>query len=213
MPWEETFARGRTFAVESAGRGSGFASGAFAALIVKDAIVDRLRARWGSRPDVARERPDLLVHLHLAGERAGIALDSSGEPLSHRGYRPRGGPAPLAETLAAGVLLLAGYDGSQPLLDPMAGTGTIAIEAALIATRQRARRCAARSPASAGHCTRRPCSRPSGKRAARLRRTAGAARDRGRRPRRGGRWRRRVATRSRPASRTRSRWCRGTRST
>lgn len=135
VPWEEMFARGMTFAVESAGRGSGFASAAFAALIVKDAIVDRLRARWGSRPDVARERPDLLVHLHLTGERAGIALDSSGEPLSHRGYRPRGGPAPLAETLAAGVLLLAGYDGSQPLLDPMAGTGTIAIEAGLIATR------------------------------------------------------------------------------
>lgn len=135
VAWEETFARGMTFAVESAGRGTGFASGAFAALIVKDAIVDRLRSRWGNRPDVARDAPDLLVHLHLAADRADLALDSTGEPLSHRGYRPRGGPAPLAETLAAGVLLLAGYDGSQPLLDPMAGTGTIAIEAALIATR------------------------------------------------------------------------------
>jgi putative N6-adenine-specific DNA methylase len=134
VAWEETFAPGMTFAVESAGRGSGFASGAFAALTVKDAIVDRLRARWGTRPDVARDHPDLLVHLHLAGARAEIALDSSGEPLSHRGYRPRGGPAPLSETLAAGVLLLAGYDGTQPLVDPMAGTGTIAIEAALIAT-------------------------------------------------------------------------------
>jgi putative N6-adenine-specific DNA methylase len=134
VAWEETFAQGRTFAVDSAGRGSGFASSAFAALTVKDAIVDRLRARWGTRPDVARANPDLLVHLHLAGERADIALDSSGEPLSHRGYRPRGGPAPLSETLAAGVLLLAGYDGAQPFLDPMAGTGTIAIEAALIAT-------------------------------------------------------------------------------
>ncbi len=134
VAWEEAFAQGKTFAVESAGRGSGFASSAFAALTVKDAIVDRLRARWGTRPDVARADPDLLVHLHLVEERADIALDSSGEPLSHRGYRPRGGPAPLSETLAAGVLLLAGYDGTQPLLDPMAGTGTIAIEAALMAT-------------------------------------------------------------------------------
>ncbi len=136
VPWEAVFARSSTFAVTAAGRGRGFRSEAFAALTVKDAIADRLRSRWGERPDVDRQRPDLPVHLHLVGERADLALDSSGEPLSHRGYRPRGGPAPLAETLAAGILLLAGYDGSQPLLDPMAGTGTIAIEAALIAARR-----------------------------------------------------------------------------
>jgi len=135
VPWEEAFTRGRTFAVESAGRSPGFRNTAYASLVVKDAIADRLRARWGFRPDVERRSPEIAVHVHLAGESAGIALDSSGEPLSHRGYRPMGGPAPLAETLAAGVLLLAGYDGAQPLLDPMAGTGTIAIEAALIATR------------------------------------------------------------------------------
>ena len=135
VPWEETFARGRTFAVESAGRSDPFRNTAYASLVVKDAIADRLRARWGARPDVERRNPDAVVHVHLAGERSGIALDASGEPLSHRGYRPMGGPAPLSESLAAGVLLLAGYDGSRPLLDPMAGTGTIAIEAALIATR------------------------------------------------------------------------------
>jgi putative N6-adenine-specific DNA methylase len=134
IAWEELIARGQTFRVEAAGQGAGFRSIAFAALTVKDAIVDRLRSRWGSRPDVARNDADILVHLHLGGLRADIALDTSGEPLSHRGYRPRGGPAPLAESLAAGVVLLAGYDGSQPLLDPMCGTGTIAIEAALIAT-------------------------------------------------------------------------------
>ena len=135
IPWEEAFTRGRTFAVESAGRSTGLRSTAYASLVVKDAIADRLRARWGMRPDVERRNPDLVVHVHLAADGAGLALDSTGEPLSHRGYRPMGGPAPLAESLAAGVLLLAGYDGSQPLLDPMAGTGTIAIEAALIATR------------------------------------------------------------------------------
>jgi putative N6-adenine-specific DNA methylase len=135
VTWEEIFSKGLTFAVESAGRGTAFPNSSFASLVVKDAIADRLRARWGVRPDVDRGSPGLVVHVHLARDRAGLALDSSGEPLSHRGYRPMGGPAPLSETLAAGILLLAGYEGSQPFLDPMAGTGTIAIEAALIATR------------------------------------------------------------------------------
>ncbi len=134
VPWEDWVARGQTVAVAVAGQGRAFASTAFAALIVKDALVDRLRDRFSWRPDVDRGDPDVRVWLHLAGDRAAVGVDSSGEPLSHRGYRPRGGPAPLAETLAAGVLLLAGYDGSTPLLDPMCGTGTLAIEAALIAT-------------------------------------------------------------------------------
>jgi putative N6-adenine-specific DNA methylase len=135
IAWEDLVGPRQTVVVDVAGRGSGFASGGFAALTVKDALVDRLRARRGERPDVDRRDADVRVHLHLAGERAALALDGSGEPLAHRGYRPRGGPAPLAETLAAGILLLAGYDGSRPLLDPMCGTGTIAIEAALLATR------------------------------------------------------------------------------
>ena len=134
VPWEELIGRGQTFAVEVAGRGDAFAHSTFPALVVKDAIADRLRSRRGERPDVDRERPDVLIHAHLSGARAGLSLDGTGEPLSHRGWRPRGGPAPLAESLAAGVLLLAGYDGSQPFLDPMCGTGTLAIEAALIAT-------------------------------------------------------------------------------
>jgi len=135
VAWEDVVARGQTIVVEAAGKAGAFRNTSFASLIVKDAVVDRLRTRWGSRPDVDRKGADVRFHVHLAGERAGLALDSTGEPLSHRGYRPRGGPAPLSEVLAAGVLLLAGYDGTQPLLDPMAGTGTIAIEAALIATR------------------------------------------------------------------------------
>lgn len=135
VAWEDVVARGQTITVEAAGKAEVFRNTGFAALTVKDAVVDGLRARRGSRPDVARIGADVRIHVHLAGERSGLALDSSGDPLSHRGYRPRGGPAPLSETLAAGVLLLAGFDGSRPLLDPMAGTGTIAIEAALIATR------------------------------------------------------------------------------
>ncbi len=136
VAWEEWVERGQTIAVAAAGQGAAFASTAFATLVVKDAVVDRLRARLGWRPDVDKSNPDVRIWVHLAGREAAVGLDSTGEPLSHRGYRPRGGPAPLAESLAAGALLLAGYDGSQPFLDPMCGTGTIAIEAALIASRR-----------------------------------------------------------------------------
>lgn len=135
VAWEEWIRSDQTLVVDVAGRTQAFRNTAFAALVVKDAVVDRLRARLGRRPDVSRTDADVRIHLHLQGTRADLALDSSGAPLAHRGYRPRGGPAPLSESLAAGCLLLAGYDGSQPFLDPMAGTGTLAIEAALIATR------------------------------------------------------------------------------
>jgi putative N6-adenine-specific DNA methylase len=136
VSWEEVIADGQTFAVEVVGRHRSFRNTTFAGQVVKDAAVDRLRDKRGRRPDVDRAEPDIRVHLRLVDKGAStLSLDSSGEPLSHRGYRPRGGPAPLAETLAAGILLLAGYDGSEPLLDPMCGTGTFAVEAALIATR------------------------------------------------------------------------------
>ena len=135
VAWEEFVAPGQTIAVEVAGGAPAFRDRRFAALVVKDALVDRLRARRGARPDVDRNQADVRIHLHLGAEETSIALDSSGEPLSHRGYRPRGGPAPLSEALAAGLLLLAGYHGDRPFCDPMCGTGTIAIEAALIATR------------------------------------------------------------------------------
>ncbi len=135
VAWEEIVARGQTIAVDVAGSAPAFRDSRFAALVVKDALVDRMRRRLGFRPDVDRSRADVRVHLHLRAEEASIALDSSGEPLSHRGWRPRGGPAPLSESLAAGLLLLAGYAGDRPFCDPMCGTGTIAIEAALIATR------------------------------------------------------------------------------
>ena len=135
VAWEEVIADGQTFAVEVVGRHREFRNTTFAGQVVKDAAVDRLRSKRGRRPNVDREAPDIRVHLRLVEKGAStLSLDSSGEPLSHRGYRPRGGPAPLAETLAAGILLLAGYDGSEPLLDPMCGTGTFAVEAALIAT-------------------------------------------------------------------------------
>jgi putative N6-adenine-specific DNA methylase len=135
VAWEDVIGDGQTFAVEVVGRHRAFRNTTFGAQVVKDAAVDRLRSIRGRRPNVDRDQPDIRLHLRLVEKGASIiSLDSSGEPLSHRGYRPRGGPAPLAETLAAGILLLADYDGSQPLLDPMCGTGTFAVEAALIAT-------------------------------------------------------------------------------
>ncbi|MCD4748364.1 MAG: hypothetical protein K8R59_03230 [Thermoanaerobaculales bacterium] len=135
VEWEAWLRQNGTVAVEVAGQDQAFRNTRFAALVVKDGIVDRLRDRRGERPDVDLKRPDLPVHLHLRGGRASLSLDAAGEPLSHRGYRPMGGPAPLNESLAAGLLLLAGYLGERPFLDPMAGTGTLAAEAALIATR------------------------------------------------------------------------------
>jgi putative N6-adenine-specific DNA methylase len=135
VPWEEHLRHGGTLAVTVAARSEVFSHSRFAAQVVKDAVVDRIRAKRRERPSVDLKKPDLAIHLHIHGGRAALALDAAGEPLSHRGYRPRGGPAPLNEALAAGLLLLAGYDGETPLLDPMGGTGTFAAEAALIATR------------------------------------------------------------------------------
>jgi putative N6-adenine-specific DNA methylase len=134
VSWEEVVAPGQTMAVAVAGRHPAFANTSVAALVVKDALVDRLRRVRGQRPDVDRRDPAVRVQLHLAPGEVTLHLDASGEPLSHRGYRRHGGPAPLSEALAAGALLLAGYDGTAPFLDPMCGSGTIAIEAALIAT-------------------------------------------------------------------------------
>ncbi len=109
----------------------------FGALKLKDAICDGLRAWAGYRPDVQRERPDVRVHAHANGEQVSVSIDLSGESLHRRGYRGEAGEAPLKENVAAGILLRAGWpqlaaDGAG-FLDPMCGSGTLVIEAALIA--------------------------------------------------------------------------------
>jgi 23S rRNA G2445 N2-methylase RlmL len=106
----------------------------FAAQCAKDGIVDRLRAQTGTRPSVDKEDPDLRVQVHLVQDRCRVLVDTSGESLHKRGWRKFQGRAPLAETLAAGVVLLSGWDRRAPLLDPFCGSGTILVEAALIAS-------------------------------------------------------------------------------
>src|SRR6185312_16921167 len=116
--------------------GSPLESLEFATLRIKDAICDRFRDECGIRPSVDKRAPDVRVHAHLTERDATIYLDTSGEPLFKRGYRRDADDAPLRENLAAGLLALAKWSPSQPLLDPMCGGGTIATEAAQIAAQR-----------------------------------------------------------------------------
>jgi len=135
LPWPDVLTPRHTFAVEASLRDSAFTHSGFVALKVKDAIADSMRARAGARPDVDRGNPDLHVMVHVQGKRADVSLDLSGGALHKRGYRVKEARAPLNETLAAGILLLAGYDGETSFADPFCGSGTFLVEAALIASR------------------------------------------------------------------------------
>ena len=101
---------------------------------VKDAICDALVEARGERPSVDKDRPDVRIHAHLFKDRCTLLVDTSGESLHKRGWRRFQGRAPLAETLAAAVVMLSGWDRRSPLLDPFCGSGTLLVEAALIAT-------------------------------------------------------------------------------
>jgi len=131
--WERHFAARRTLRVDVAATRSPLASLEFATLRIKDAVCDRFRAVAGTRPSVDKERPDVRVHAFLGEREATLYLDTSGEALFKRGYRREADTAPLRENLAAGLIALSGWTPATPLLDPMCGSGTIAIEAALIA--------------------------------------------------------------------------------
>lgn len=133
VPWESLVAPEGTLAVRARGSDVVHGNTMFVAQRVKDAIVDRLRDKTGARPDVEREDPDLFVHAHLVGERCTLLADTSGASLHKRGWRVAQGRAPLAETLAAGMLLYSGWDKRSPLVDPFCGSGTILVEAALLA--------------------------------------------------------------------------------
>lgn len=115
--------------------GGAFRNTLFIAQVVKDVICDQHRERNnGERPTVKTRDPDVQLHLMIEGDRAQLSFDTSGVPLFQRGYRVEGGIAPIQETLAAAVLILSGYDGTQDLLDPFCGSGTLLSEAALISS-------------------------------------------------------------------------------
>lgn len=133
IPWHEWFSDGHTIKVHSEGCRAAVKSLDFVSLKTKDALCDHFREQSGRRPSVDKHNPDIRIRLFLDDKSAQIFLDTSGEALFKRGYRQDTGEAPLRENLAAGLLLLAGYDGTQPFQDPFCGSGTIAIEAAWIA--------------------------------------------------------------------------------
>ena len=132
-PWEKLIAADGYLSVTSSVDTDAVDDTRFANVKTKDAIVDRIRDREDRRPDSGPGRHGTVVHLHWEGERCEIWLDTSGEPLSRRGYRKIPLEAPMQETLAAAVILATGWDGKTPLVNPMCGSGTLAIEGALIA--------------------------------------------------------------------------------
>ena len=133
IPWEEHLTARSTFAVEASLTNSEHTHSGFVALKIKDALVDRLREKLGSRPDVNTADPDVRIVAHLAKNHLSLSLDLCGEPLHRRGYRLVPTEAPLKETLAAAILRAAGYQGTETLFDPMCGSGTLLIEGAWIA--------------------------------------------------------------------------------
>ena len=137
IDWSKHLDPRRTLAVDCSTSQSAIDHSHYAALKTKDAIVDQLRARHGTRPSIDVERPDVRVNVHLNRDRATVSIDLSGESQHRRGYRVKGAAAPLKETLAAAVLLLADWPrraaAREPLVDPMCGTGTLLTEAAQIA--------------------------------------------------------------------------------
>lgn len=131
--WERFLDIKMDFAIDSVVHSRHFTNSFFASQKAKDAIVDRFRERTSIRPSVNRENPDLLINLHISDRRVTLSLDSSGGSLHKRGYRTSNFEAPLNEVLAAGMIKATGWSGESPFLDPMCGSGTLAIEAALIA--------------------------------------------------------------------------------
>lgn len=135
VDWGQWIGPRSTISVTTRGGTDQLTNTAFISQVVKDAVCDRLRKDRGTRPNVDRRSADVPIAVHIANGRCALSVDSSGARLHRRGYRREGGEAPLRETLAAGVLALAGWDGSRSLLDPMCGSGTFVIEAALAARR------------------------------------------------------------------------------
>jgi 23S rRNA (guanine2445-N2)-methyltransferase / 23S rRNA (guanine2069-N7)-methyltransferase len=137
MDWREHLAPGATLACDCSGGNESIRHTIYGSQLLKDAVCDSLRDATGERPNIRPERPDVLLHLHVEGPTALVSVDFSGESLHRRGYRIDGGRAPLKENVAAAVLLRAGWpavnEAGGMLVDPLCGSGTFLIEAAMIA--------------------------------------------------------------------------------
>lgn len=132
--WSKYFGIDQNFVINSVVINSrDFRNSMFASLKVKDAIADYFRENTGKRPNVNTEDPDIIINVHIFQNSCTLSIDSSGESLHKRGYRVKQGDAPLSEVLAAGMILLAGWHGNSDFLDPMCGSGTLPVEAAMIA--------------------------------------------------------------------------------
>ena len=133
IDWGDHLSVDASFAVDCVLSGDGpITNSMFGALRVKDGIVDQFREASGQRPSVRTSNPDVQVYVHIGGTSVLVGLDLSGVPLHRRGYRLASGPAPLKESLAAAIVRMSGWDGESVLLDPMCGSGTLLIEAALM---------------------------------------------------------------------------------
>ena len=138
IDWTDYLELDKTFAVDSVVFSDEFRHSKFVSYKVKDAIVDQFREQTGKRPNISVANPDLRLHVHIADVAPGksectLCLDSSGESLHRRGYRQESVEAPLNEVLAAGMIMMTGWQGDTDFIDPMCGSGTLLIEAALIA--------------------------------------------------------------------------------
>lgn len=133
IDWSEYIGLDKTFAVDSVVFSEEFRHSKFVAYKVKDAIVDQFREKTGKRPNISVANPDIRLNIHIAEDKCTLSLDSSGESLHRRGYRQESVEAPLNEVLAAGMILMTGWQGETDFIDPMCGSGTLLVEAALIA--------------------------------------------------------------------------------
>ena len=134
FPWEDFLDVNSKFVIDSVVHGTIFTHSQYASQKAKDGLVDQFRDRYNERPSVDLNRPDLRINLHIQEDFCTISLDSSGASLHHRGYRIATNIAPLNEVLAAGLIQLSGWKGNTDFLDPMCGSGTIVIEAAMFAS-------------------------------------------------------------------------------
>ena len=133
IDWSEYITNHQSFVIDATVFSDQFNHSQFVALKSKDAIVDQFKEETGNRPNIDKDYPDLRINIHIQQDLCTVSLDSSGASLHHRGYRTATNIAPINEVLAAGILLLSGWKGQSHFIDPMCGSGTFLVEAAMIA--------------------------------------------------------------------------------